>query len=468
MVAYDSTVGSARGSGIVAVVDVGKTRTKLAIVDESGVLREERHAPSASLAGPPYPHLDVEATIAWILATLRDLGVRWPIDVVVPVAHGAAAALTSGDELALPVMDYEFQGPEELASSYPAPSFEETLSPPLPAGLNLGRQLHWQSARMPEEFARVTEILLYPQYVAWRLSGRKASEVTSLGCHTDLWCPRTGGFSSLARARGWDRLFPPKEKAWAELGPLRPDVRGATGLSQECRVLTGIHDSNASYLPHRVARTPPFSVVSTGTWIVCMAAGGSIEELDPTADTLANVDVLGDPVPTSRFMGGRELEAIGGDRRVLADVGDEDVQRIVDRGILAVPGFASEGGPFRSSPGRVRGGPLETAPDRAALGILYCALMTDVCLDLVGARGPCIVDGSFARTPAFASLLAALRGEGPVVVGDDAGGTSAGALALASWPASRTTVARAQVRPSDVTGLERYRELWRRELPRYG
>ena len=45
----------------------------------------------------------------------------------------------------------------------------------------------------------------------------------------------------------------------------------------------------------------------------------------------------------------------------------------------------------------------------AALGILYCVLMTDLCLDLVGARGPCIVEGSFVRTSMFASTLAALR-----------------------------------------------------------
>ncbi len=452
------------GPEFVAVVDVGKTRTKLAIVDASGAVREERGAPSRSLAGPPYPHLDVEATIAWILASLRELGARWPIDVVVPVAHGAAAALMAGDALALPVMDYEFRGPEELAASYPAPRFDETRSPPLPAGLNLGRQLHWQSARMPDEFARATEILLYPQYIGWRLTGRKASEMTSLGCHTDLWCPRTRAFSSLAKGRGWDRLFPPIQAAWAELGPLRPEVRDATGSSRGCRVLTGIHDSNASFLPHRVALTPPFSVVSTGTWIVCMAAGGSIEELDPKADTLANVDALGDAVPTSRFMGGRELEVISGGS---PEVGEEDVRRILARGVVALPSFASEGGPFRSSPGSIRGDPLGIARDRAALGILYCALMTDLCLDLVGARGPCVVDGSFARTPEFARLLAELRGDGPVVLSGVAG-ASAGALALADWPAKRTTAPGTEVRRTGMSGLEDYRELWRRELPRYG
>jgi L-fuculokinase len=447
------------GEGLTAVVDVGKTSTKLAVVDDGGTVREELRAPSSSRAGPPYPHLDVERTIAWIVAGLRELASRWSIETVVPVAHGAAAALMAGDELALPVMDYEFKGPDELASSYPAPPFEETLSPPLPGGLNLGRQLHWQAARMPDEFARVTEILLYPQYIGWRLAGRKVSEVTSLGCHTDLWCPRARGFSSLASSRAWDRLFPPMEKAWAELGPLRPEVCASTGLSASCRVLAGIHDSNASYLPHRVARKPPFSVVSTGTWVVCMAAGGSLEKLDPALDTLANVDVFGDPVPTSRFMGGRELEVIAGGSDALGDVDEEDVHRVIDRGIFALPTFASEGGPFRSSSGRIVGGTLETPRERAALGMLYCALMTDLCLDLVGASGPCVVEGSFLRMALFAASL----GRGEVLGAGEIAGTRVGAWLLARWPDSPSG-ARTRRASAAVGGFDRYRALWREQV----
>ncbi len=361
------------------------------------------------IAGSPYPHLDVDGALAWVLEGLREISRRQSIEVVVPVAHGATAALLSGDELALPVMDYEFEGPDELASTYPTPPFEETLSPPLPAGLNLGRQLHWQSERMPRAFARVTDILPYAQYVGWRLTGRKVSEVTSLGCHTDLWCPRSKTFSSLARSRGWDALFAPIESAWTPLGALRPDVRAAAGLSADCRVLVGIHDSNASYLPHRAARTPPFSVVSTGTWVVCMAAGAPIDRLDPAAGALANVDVFGDAVPTSRFMGGRELEAAAAvDLREILEV---DVQRVIDR-----PGANWS----------------EHPRERTALAILRCALATDRCLDLVGAKGPCIVEGSFVRTPAFAATLAALRG-GDVLVAEGDSGTTTGAVVLARW-----------------------------------
>ncbi len=48
-------------------------------------------------------------------------------------------------------------------------------------------------------------------------------------------------WSSLARARGWDRLFPPRHAAWEVIGTF-PGLRG------KGEILTGIHDSNANWL----------------------------------------------------------------------------------------------------------------------------------------------------------------------------------------------------------------------------
>ena len=71
-------------------------------------------------------------------------------------------------------------------------------------------------------------------------------------------------------------------------------------------IICGAHNSNASLLPRiSCRRREPFTVISTGTWVIIMAVGGTAR-LDPEADMLANVDVHGRTVPTARFMGGRE------------------------------------------------------------------------------------------------------------------------------------------------------------------
>ena len=77
----------------------------------------------------------------------------------------------------------------------------------------------------------------------------RASEATSLGCHTDLWAPAEGRLSSLVEREGWARLFPPLRPAASVLGPILPAVAAATGLAPATPVACGIHDSNASLLP---------------------------------------------------------------------------------------------------------------------------------------------------------------------------------------------------------------------------
>jgi len=369
------------------VLDVGKTNAKLCAVDAAGCVQVELRRPSAPLAGPPYPHLDTEGIFDWAVAGLARIAADHEIDAIVPVAHGATAALLAGDALALPVLDYEFAGVAEFDRAYEplARDFAHTRSPRLGAGLNLGRQLFWQERRFPAEFARVTAILLWPQYWAWRLSGAKWSELTSLGCHTDLWQPEARAFSSLARERGWSARFPKLVPAW----------------QREGRVLAGIHDNNASYLVHRAGREGAFAVVSTGTWFVCLAHGAPLDRLRPELDMLANVDVHGDPVPTARFMGGREYEARVGADGLAASPSAEDLER--------------------STP--------------AALAALELARETDRCLDRLDASGDVIVEGPFARNAAYCAALAALRAPQPVFESGDAVGTLAGALLLASWPA---------------------------------
>jgi L-fuculokinase len=374
--------------GASVVLDVGKTNAKLCAVDASGRVLVELRRPSAVLAGPPYPRLDADGVFDWAIEGLARIAADHAIAAIVPVAHGATAALLAGDALALPVLDYEFEGVAELDAAYEplARDFARTRSPRLPAGLNLGRQLFWLERRFPAEFARATEILLWPQYFAWRLSGVKASEVTSLGCHTDLWQPEARAFSSLARERGWSLRFPKLVPAWRRVGSIRPELARATGLGADCAVLAGIHDSNASFLIHRAARADPFAVVATGTWFVCMAHGAALERLDPELDMLANVDAFGDPVATARFMGGRRYETLVG----------------------------------RSTPRAVAS--LELARD------------TDRCLDALGAAGDVIVEGPFARDRAYCEALAALRKPQPVFASADATGTIAGALRLLTWP----------------------------------
>jgi len=365
----------------IAVLDVGKTNVKVAVVDRPG--RREiavETTPNIVRRDGPYPHYDVAHLWAFFEDAITRLARVHAIDGISITAHGASIVLLGDDELALPVLDYEYDGPYALTSEYNAlrPDFAETQSPRLPGGLTVGAQIHWLEHSFPDGFARTRFILTYPQYWAWRLTGIATNEVTSLGCHTDLWQPAARTWSSLVEKTGWGRLMAPVHDATVPLGPLKQALARRWGLADDMPVACGIHDSNASLLPHLLDHTPPFTVVSTGTWAISFAVGATAQRLDPDRDTLANVNVFGDPVPSARFMGGREFELMTEDAPVPIDA--SAIDRVLEQGIMVLPAVLPESGPFQGRTARWSHDPSTLSPAlRTAAAGLYLACMTQTC-----------------------------------------------------------------------------------------
>ncbi|MBR9765350.1 MAG: carbohydrate kinase [Rhodobacteraceae bacterium] len=414
----------------VAVIDVGKTNAKLALVD---TLALEEIAvvtrPNTVRPGPPYPHFDLEGHWEFFLTHLRAFHESHGIDGISITTHGAAAVLLdAGGGLACPMLDYEHSGPDDLAQAYDAlrPPFAQTGAARLPMGLNLGAQLHWLLETQPGLRERLAHVVTYPQYWGYRLTGRFATDVSSLGCHTDLWNPWEGRLSDLPGALGIADAMAPAHRASDVLGMVSEEVAALTGLDLATPVLCGIHDSNASLLPHLQRHGGAFSVVSTGTWVVCMSVAGRDVPLDPARDVLVNVSAHGDPVPSARFMGGREFELIrdGSEARPT----DADRDRVLETALMLLPSVVTDSGPFAGRSHRWTAEPASDGERIFALS-LYLALMTRTCLDLIGAEGPVVVEGPFARNPDFLAMLATLT-PGGVEVSASATGTSIGAALL--------------------------------------
>ncbi|MBQ0823344.1 FGGY-family carbohydrate kinase [Microvirga sp. HBU67558] len=415
----------------VAVLDVGKTNVKAVIVDADE--RREvaaRTRPNRVLTDGPYPHFDVDGIFAFFMQSLKELNAECGFDAISITAHGASGALLGKDALVMPVLDYEFRYPPEIDATYDAirPPFSETFSPRLPGGLNLGAQLHYQKTAFPQAFETTRTIVTYPQYWAWRLTGIAATEVTSLGCHTDLWRPQQGSFSSLVERLGIADKLAPVQKPSDRLGDVTEEIAGTIGLARPVPVYCGIHDSNASLLPHLGQHQAPFAVVSTGTWVVIFAVGGDLDHLDPTRDTLANVDALGRAVPSARFMGGREFELL---TKGQGTATPDAIRRIVDERILLTPGVVPGCGPFPAARHRVVNASNDLNPDETYVAAsLYAALMTKACLDLTRAAGLVIVEGPFARNALYVEALSKAVGRAVIPVSGSTG-TSIGAALLA-------------------------------------
>jgi sugar (pentulose or hexulose) kinase len=449
-----------------AVIDIGKTHTKLLLTSPAGQRLSETNQDTVTDGR----YLDTEATWDWLIANLQELTKTYAIEAIFPVAHGATAALIGDSGLAMPVLDYEGDF-SAITEAYEAlrPPFDQTLSPSLNNGLNLARQLYWVQKTHPQAWSATQQILLYPQYWSWRLCGVAAAEVTSLGCHTDLWQPAQHAYSSLADTLDISARMPPLRNAWDSLGCIKPSLAQLTGIDESCQIYCGVHDSNASFANHlNPGANSPFTVVSTGTWVICMAGGATpvaqnSRRLDPDQDTLANVDVRGHAVPCARFMGGREYGAISGS--AIAPASLEPAMHLVRDHLFALPAFSAAGGPFKQLTGAVPASVCSL--ERSSLASLYCALMTDYCLDLIEASGPVYVEGRFVTDEVFLLALTALRGN--VIAASEASGTLEGALALMHWhradqPKVQLVTHAAAEGNAALPGITSYKSAWRAAL----
>lgn len=431
---------------LTAVLDIGKTHAKLLLLDAEGEPVDHWRTASRSIAGAlGYPALDHEGLQAWLRATLAALGKRRSrLARLVVTTHGAAFAGLAGNALALPVADYEFAGFDQRPADWPQQQdgFAATASPLLPRGLNAAVQLDWLERHHPEACARVDGWLPYPQFWAWWLCGTRASELSSLGCHTLLWRPAEARFSELAARRGWAARFAPLRRAWEVLGTIRPGLARELGLPAGLQIHCGVHDSNAC-LARYLRAWPRMTLVSSGTWTVVMAPGAAATGLDPGRDFMANVSVRGEAVPTGRFMGGREIEMLcAGAEPSLAD--PAVLASLLERGVQVLPGLGALGGPFAAQRGGILqpGGPVALAEiatrftpvERATLAALHCAYSSAWVIHRLGASPPVAVDGPLAANPVYCAVLAALLPRDAVHASvDPVEGTARGAWVLSQW-----------------------------------
>lgn len=451
----------------VAVIDLGKTNSKVALVDTA--IASEIHVitqPAAVNSDTLYPSLDHLAIEVFVLEALRVLSALQTFDAITVTTHGATAALINdAGQLVLPVFDYEFTGVDELREEYDQirPSFADTGSPALPGGLNIGAQLYWQQKYHASQFTQAATLLTWPQYWVHRLTGEAANDVTSLGCHTDLYEPRHQRYSQLVDKMNWQSIMPPTKHSGQRSGMISTALATSTGVRSDTAVYTGIHDSNASLVPHLIARDAPYSVVSTGTWFIVMAIGGTPTTLDESRDTLLNINAFGHCVPSARFMGGRERELL-----MVSDLSCKQAMDTLlnntDSPTMLMPSVVPDTGPYPNAEKRWIG--ADAAHDKSTQDCavtLYLALMTHESMQLIGSKGPTYIEGPLAHDRHFAQMLAAVSNR-PVFISAAQTGTSVGAAMLISAPEKLPDYALVELDNTHRGKLVRYATRWQEQL----
>ncbi len=320
------------------VLDIGKTNKKMFVYDENlQCLNPDEEGVQFDTVNWETPGGqvlecdDMESINTWMLGCLKSAADRYDdIRSISISTHGATIALVGDREgeifegdggLVFPIISYESEVGEETHQSFynrigmsPEEAQKRTATPALSWLLNHAKQIHYLQREAPDQFNEVTDILMFPQYLGYLLSGAIGAEPTYMGCHGYLLDASGDRYSKVAEELGVVDLLPdlPLSKTWDVLGTLKPELAGATGLSEECLVTMGVHDSNAALVPYFAKGAEDFVVQDSGTWVVTMAprtgGGACFEEDELGREVFFNRDIYGNPVKTTIFRGGAEFE----------------------------------------------------------------------------------------------------------------------------------------------------------------
>ena len=175
----------------------------------------------------------------------------------------------------------------------------ETASPPL-GMLNSGLQLYWLKHHKPDYFKNIKRSLHLPQYCSYLITGRRFSEFTGIGCHTDLWNFKENQYHRWVVEEGIDALFPP-------ITPTNSYIQLSLG-NKKLVAGVGIHDSSAALVCYLLNVEKPFLLLSTGTWSIAFNPFSkellNVEDLKH--DCLYYLNFLGKPVKAGRLFLGNE------------------------------------------------------------------------------------------------------------------------------------------------------------------
>ena len=405
------------------VLDIGKTNVKLTFVDS---INNKTIKFFTTKQKNIYRHgikiLNSNSIFEWALKKITHIGRKHNLDKFVCTAHGTSIALISYDDKELlACTDYEYKF-DKLFNSYKkiAPKFNESFSPFLENGLNIGQQIYYLYKKKQQLIKETKYILNYPQYIVWKLTSSFSSEISYVGCHTHLWDFKRNKLSSFVKKIKLEKKFPKIRKAWDTIGQRKI---GETNL----KIINGIHDSNASYLYFKNSDIKNFTLVSTGTWYIIFNQKTPLKNLNPSLDMLANIDVFGKPVPTMRFMGGREYDHLMGVFKISNKT--RAIKNFSFHDYLIYPSYASGGG---FSINKINIGFYEGLNKGQIyyLICLYISFVINFCLNQMRSSNTIILDGPITKNITIMKILSSLRKKQIVLKNKREIGTTLGATNL--------------------------------------
>jgi sugar (pentulose or hexulose) kinase len=300
-----------KATRVILIFDVGKTNKKILLFDERYklVFEESVHLDETK-DEDGFPCEDITVLTNWIESSFDKILSDTRFDVRGVNFSGYGASFVYVDEFlnpVLPLYNYLKPYPQKLQQEFyntygGVPEFSKRTASPVLGNLNSGMQLYRIKKEKPELFSKIKYALHLPQYLSTILTKKTYSELTSIGCHTNLWDFSSNDYHEWVYKEGVRSVLPSMLK-----GDECLNIRYKT---KTLCIGIGLHDSSAALIPYLANFKEPFILLSTGTWSISLNPFNhtalTISELEQ--DCLCYLTYQGVPVKASRLFSGYEHE----------------------------------------------------------------------------------------------------------------------------------------------------------------
>ena len=255
---------------VIAVFDIGKTNKKILLFNRDfKVVYQHEKKIDTTTDEDGFECDDINLIQDWMVEALNAIVEQGKFDIkgVNFSTYGASLAFLDKDGKRLtPIYNYlkevDSQIQDALFDEYEGVNefCRKTASPALGLLLNSGIQMLWLKQNKPNIWSQVQHVLHFPQYLSYVLTGKIASEPTSIGCHTFMW--------------NFDKMCYHDWIAYKGIHLPKPinnnTVYPSLFKNKKIEVGIGIHDSSASLVPYLDKANEDFILLSTGTWCISM------------------------------------------------------------------------------------------------------------------------------------------------------------------------------------------------------
>jgi L-fuculokinase len=292
----------------IAIYDVGKTNKKLLLFDEQySLVHEESIQLPETKDEDGFACEDVIALTEWVKNSFTRILENQRFDIKAVNFSGYGASFVYLDEhknVIAPLYNYLKPYPASLQKQFYGQNggeshFSKVTASPVLGNLNSGMQLYRLKYEKPALFDEIKYALHLPQYLSFILSSSLQSDITSIGCHTNLWNFQQHQYHDWVKREGIDKKLAPVVKCNSIVGKINGMLVG-----------TGLHDSSSALIPYFTSFNEPFILLSTGTWCISLNPFNHslLSDYELHEDCLCYLSYEGSPVKASRIFAGNEHE----------------------------------------------------------------------------------------------------------------------------------------------------------------